>query len=44
MLLRGQIIAAGCSGSLMFTDYSHAVFSYTVDGVTGSKTIERQPF
>jgi hypothetical protein len=32
------------SGNLMFTDYSHAVFSYTVDGVTGSKTIERQPF
>jgi len=32
------------SATLSFTAYDRGVFSYTIDGVTGSKTIERQPF
>jgi hypothetical protein len=29
---------------LKFSDYSHGAFIYTIDGVSGSKAIERQPF
>jgi len=35
--------AAG-TGTLTFSDFSHATFSYTVDGVSGTKTIERLQF
>jgi hypothetical protein len=35
--------AAG-SVTLSFTDLSHGVMTYTLDGVTQSKPIERQPF
>jgi hypothetical protein len=32
------------TATILFTDYGHGIFSYTIDGVTGSKAIERQPF
>jgi hypothetical protein len=32
------------TAALNFSDYSHATFSYTVDGVTGQKNIERELF
>ncbi|HEX4780395.1 MAG TPA: hypothetical protein VH301_06555 [Usitatibacter sp.] len=32
------------SATISFTDASHATFSYTIDGVTGQKSITRQPF
>jgi hypothetical protein len=35
--------AAG-SLTLTFTDLNNAVMSYTIDGVTGSKPLTRQPF
>jgi hypothetical protein len=31
-------------GQLNFSDYGHGTFVYTIDGVSGSKAIERQPF
>lgn len=38
------VVSTAGTATLTFTDYSHAVFSYSVDGVTGSKNIEREPF
>jgi hypothetical protein len=32
------------TAQLKFSDYSHGTFIYTIDGVSGSKAIERQPF
>ncbi len=32
------------AGTILFSDYSNGTFSYTIDGVTSSKQIERQPF
>jgi hypothetical protein len=32
------------TATFQFTDFSHASFTYTVDGVTATKAIERQPF
>ncbi len=32
------------NAQLKFSDYSHGTFTYTIDGVSGSKAIERQPF
>jgi len=32
------------SGTLTFSDASHGVFDFTLNGVAGSKTIERQQF
>jgi hypothetical protein len=32
------------TAQLKFSDYSHGTFTYTIDGVSGSKAIERQPF
>ena len=32
------------SANFIFGDYSHAIFNYTIDGVTSGKHIEREPF
>jgi hypothetical protein len=32
------------TAQLTFSDYSHGTFTYTIEGVSGSKAIERQPF
>ena len=32
------------TAQLKFSDYSHGTFFYTIDGVSGAKAIERQPF
>jgi hypothetical protein len=32
------------TAQLLFSDYSHGTFTYTIDGVAVSKAIERQPF
>ncbi len=38
------VVTPAGTATLSFTDFSHGVFSYTIDGVTSSKNIERQPF
>jgi hypothetical protein len=38
------VVTKAGTAILSFLDYSHASFSYTVDGVTVTKNIEREPF
>ena len=38
------VVTAVGTAQLKFSDYSHGTFIYTIDGVSGSKAIERQPF
>jgi hypothetical protein len=43
--LPGNIVVTPVgTGQLKFSDYGHGTFTYTIDGVSGSKAIERQPF
>jgi sugar lactone lactonase YvrE len=40
----GKTVVKAGSGSLSFSDASHGVFDFTLNGLSGSKTIERQLF
>jgi hypothetical protein len=40
---KGVVSLAG-TAELNFTDFNHAFFNYTIDGITSGKDIQREPF